>query len=326
MSIRSGVAAQLGVAAETTWGTYQTPTRFFEFNNENLNLSVARIESQSLRASNRMLRTDRWVANKKGVSGSVSLEVMSKNFGLVFQHMLGSISSGTVAGGTNAKKHTAVLGDPFGLGLTVQVGRPDIGGTVRPFSYLGCKVTDWEISNSVDGLLMLNLSLDGSDETTAQSLAAASYATAQEILNFTGGVLNVAGAAVDVRDVSIKGTTGQKTDRYFIRANTLKKEPVIASMVEISGSVTMDFTDLTAYNRFVNGTLASLDVTWTGATALEGAIFPSCKVTLNNVRFDGDTPNVSGPDVLTQTLNFKALYDGSTGPITIDYTTLDATP
>ena len=36
MSIGTGLAASLGVAAETTFGTYVAPTRFYEFNSESL--------------------------------------------------------------------------------------------------------------------------------------------------------------------------------------------------------------------------------------------------------------------------------------------------
>lgn len=326
MSTASGIAGQFGYAAETTWGTYKAPDHFVEVVSESLALQIERIASAGIRASSRVARSDRWVANKKGVTGQLSFEVASKGFGLWLKHMLGAQSSGTASGGTNAKKYTSTIGDPFGLGLTVQVGRPDDTGTVQPFSYKGCKITDWELSNSVDGLLMLASTLDGQDEDTAQSLAAASYPSSSELLSFVGGSVTIAGSSVaTVHDIKITGKNALKTDRYGLRTSTLKKEPIANGFVEVSGEITTEFESLTAYNRFVNGTQVAVVADWLGQTALEGSIFAELKATMPVCRFDGTTPNLNGHDMLVQTLPFVALYDGSQEPITIDYVSLDAT-
>lgn len=327
MPTASGIAAQFGCAAETTWGVFQTPTRFLELVSESLNLQVQRLESAALRASTRYQRSDRWTANKKGVAGDVSFEVSSKGFGLLFKHWLGTVSTGTAPGGTTSKRHRCTIGDPFGLGLTVQIGRPDNTGVVNPFSYLGCKIVSGSLSNSVDGYLMFNATVDGADESTSSGLAAASYAASDELLNFTGGALTMNSVAVaTVRDITITAAVGLNTGRYGIRSSTLKKEPIADDFVLVTGTITSEFESLTAYNRYVNGTTTGVVATWTGATALEGAIFPQVVATMPVCRFDGDTPNLSGKSMLTQTLPFKALYDGSQEPLTVDYITLDATP
>jgi hypothetical protein len=327
MPTASGIAAQLGYAAETTWGSYKVPDHWVEVVSESFALNVQRIEGKGMRASNRVQRSDRWVSNKKGVTGSVQFEVASKGFGLWIKHCLGAVTTTTPGGGTNSKTHTGKVGDPFGLGLTVQVGRPDNAGVVQPFSYMGCKITDWEIANTVDNFVTLSSTLDGQDESTVTGLASASYASADELLSFVGGALTIAGSQVaTVHDISIKGTNALKTDRYGIRTSTLKKEPIQNGLIAISGSLTSEFESLTAYNRYVNGTQASVVATWTGATLLEGSIFPSLVCTMPVCRFDGTTPNLSGQDMLTQTLPFVALYDGSQEPISVAYTTLDTTP
>jgi len=46
MAIRSGLGAQLGFAAESTYGTYVAPTRFLEFTTEGLDISQEPIASQ----------------------------------------------------------------------------------------------------------------------------------------------------------------------------------------------------------------------------------------------------------------------------------------
>jgi len=46
-------------------------------------------------------------------------------------------------------------------------------------------------------------------------------------------------------------------------------------------------------------------------------------MTIPNVRFEGTTPNVSGPDVLDLDMPFTGLYDGTNSPLTIQYYTTD---
>jgi len=323
MAIRSGLAAQLGAVAEDTWGVYKAPTSFIEFTEESLALAIERIESPGLRANNRVLRTDRWAAGQKRVEGTVSFEAPSKGLGLWLKHALGSVSITTPSGATNSRLHTHTLGDPYGLGLTVQVGRPMSNGTVTPFSYTGCKIDQITLSNSVDEFLVVECEIVGEDEITSESLASASYPTGVQLFNWTQGVISIAGSSVGVvTDFTVTVANNHKSDRYFLGAATMS-EPIIAGMTEVTGSMTVEFDSMTNYNRFVNGTIAAVTAKWTAATAIESTFFPYVEVSLPDVRFDGTTPAVAGPDVVTLELPFKALYDGSDQPITITTQTAD---
>ena len=93
MAIRSGLAAQLGLGVESTWGTSVTPTRFYEFSEEGFALSIERIASEGLRAGNRVLRSDRYSVGQKAVEGSVTMDMTAENSGLLFKHGLGSVAS-----------------------------------------------------------------------------------------------------------------------------------------------------------------------------------------------------------------------------------------
>lgn len=324
MAIRSGLAAQIGYGAESTYGTGVTPSRFLDFNSESIKRESEPIESSGLRASKRVLRTNRWALNHKGVAGEVEHEVASNGFGLLFKHALGANTVATPGGATLARTHTCVLADPYGLSLTVQVGRPDVSGTVQPFTYLGCKVAEWELSCEVDGIVTWKHTLDGRDETTGTALATASYPTADELLVWTGCTVTVGGASFDAMSFNVKGSNGLKTDRHYLNGSGLKKEPVIAEMTELSGELSGDFEGLTAYNRFVDGDTAEIVFTAEGSI-IEGSTRYSVEVTLPACRFDGETPSVDGPDTLGQTLPFKVLDNGTDQPITLVYTTTDTT-
>jgi len=321
MAIRSGIAAQLGFAQETTWGVFKVPDHFLEFENESLTQARARVESTGLRQNNRVLRTDRWAQGKIGISGDVNFEVANKGFGLLFKNLLGASSSVADGLGTH---WTFTYGDPFGLGMTVQVGRPDVSGTVQPFTYTGCKPTAWEFSNAVDGILMCKTTFDGQAETTSQTLATASYPVSQELFVFTEGALTVGGVTTPVTDFSLTQTTGLKTDRYFIGAQT-KSEQILDSWATPAGSFTMELTDLVAYNRFVNGTVGALTMTYTTVSTYDTAKPYKIQFSVPNVRFDGTTPNVTSPGITMLSLPYVGLNDGVNSPVSIDYWTSDST-
>lgn len=322
MAIRSGIAGQLGIAAETTWGTYAAPDHFYEPESETLKKTIGRIESKGLRANNRVLRSDRWGSGKVDVGGDVTLEVLNKGFGLWFRHMLGGAN--IVADGAGFH-HTYTFGDPYGLGLTCQVGRPDASGTVRAFSYTGCKIASWELSNAVDGILMLKPTLDGQQEVTNQTLASASYPATTELFYFTEGAITVGGSSsYNIKSWSLKNAVGIKQDRYFINGSGLKSEQIINAWAQPTGTLDAEFTDLTGYNLFINGTVSQLVMTYQTVTTYDAGKPYKVVITVPACRFDGDTPNLGGPDILDFTGNFVVLNDGTNSPITIDYYTSDS--
>jgi hypothetical protein len=329
MAIRSGLAAQLGLAESSTFGVFQTPTRFLEFNEESLEYQIERVESPGLRANNRVLRTDRYAPGQKRVEGSITLEPATKGFGLVLKHALGAANISTPSGATNARLHAHTLGDIYGTSLTIQVGRPDTSGTVQPFSYLGCRVDTLSVTSSVDELLVAEVGIVGQDQSTSQSLATATYPTtgsaaSYEQFYWTQGVISLAGSSVAVvTDFEMEINNNLASDRYFLGAATMS-EPILGGMTEITGTVTVEFLNLTAMNRFVNNTQAAINAKWTAATAIESTTFPYLEIDIPKARFDGPAnPQVGGPDVLTHELPFKVVYDGTNGPITVNYMTSD---
>lgn len=327
-SLTGGSSPAVSVATTTGgtgYGDYVAPTRFLEFVSEDIKVNLGHIESKSLRKSNRVLRSDRRIANKIGAAGSIELEVANKGFGLIFKHLLGSVAITTPGGATLTRLHTHTLGDNWNQSLTTQVGRPDVNGTIRPFSYLGGKILNGELSNDVDSLLMLKLGLDFKDEDTTQSLASVSYPSSQSLLSYIGGRVTIDGGYFDVRAPRISIERDYKTDRRYVRSSALKKEPIDKGLTKITGSFETDFENLTAYNKFINGTIAAVTMTWQG-DLIEGSFYYKLVATMPAVQFDGETPTVgNGDDTVAQPLPFTVLNDGTNEPIKIEIYTTDTT-
>lgn len=325
MALRSGLAAQLGFAAETTWSSYKVPDHFVEFVSEAMKLDRTRTLAKGIRPNKTLPRSQRFRTTRLQAGGALHLEVNSNGFGLLFKHMMGSASQ--VADGTGFK-HTYVPGDPFGLGLTVQVGTIAIDSTVFSRSYLGCKIVEWEFDTKIDEPLNLNLTLDAFNEDTTKTLATASYPSnsTSEVFFANDCALTIGGSTLKSYDLRITGKNNQKIDRYYVGSQT-KGEPILNALREYSGQITTDFNDLSIYNKFVT------DDTTTGAivmTAIGQKTYDTAKpnklvITLPIVRYDGETPMISGPDLTKQTIPFMIMDDDSTTPITIDYYTADAT-
>lgn len=324
-----GMDHQLGVFDETVYGTSGTPARFFEYESESISESEGRTEGDPLRVGSGFVRNDRFTPYFEGASGNLQLAVMTKGFGFWLKHMMGAVAT-TGPAETSVYTHTATEGANLGKSFTLQVNRPfNPAGTNQPFLYKGGKVTDWELSNSVEDNLMLDMGLDFQQVDTATALAAASYPTNMENFTWAGGAVLVGGSAYDVTEFSLKVDNGLKTDRRQIRANTDKKEPT-ASRREGSFSIKADFESMAQRNRAHAttraGALAAIVATWNGPTLLGSTLFPQLKVTIPAGRFDEWKGSTDGPDAIKQELSGAIRYDGSASPVTIAYATADTTP
>lgn len=319
---------QLGFGEETTPGTAVTVSRFFDFGQESLKQDIERIEYDGLRPGRLSLGSNSSIAGRQGVTGDIEMAVQTKGFGVLFKHCLGSVATTTPTGGTSTRDHTCTEGTLDGKGLTVQVGRPVVGGAAQPFTYAGCKVAKWAVKHDTQSQLLLTLSLDGVSETTATGLASASYPSAIVPYAFTSGVISVAGSSFDVMDWNLEVDNGLKTDRYYIRSGgATKKEQLGVGLREYTGNMTADFTDTTAYARFTSHTLATFTAVYTATTAIEGSLFPQVVFTADAMRFDGETPTIGGREMLTQSLPFKLLNSGTAGsPLSVRYRSADTTP
>lgn len=294
--VASGIQSQLGLKAETTVGTRVVPDRFFEFTKESLKGRVTYKNSNGIRAG-RFIRRRR-SKMQEWCEGDVEFEFAPQSTALVWKHTLGT----DVITGAGPYTHTFGYGPLDLLSLTIQVNRVDSSGTDRPFDYLGCQITRLRLAAKVGDFLMGTMSVYGSYEDTSQSLASASYPSSWTPYTFVHGVLSIAGSAYDIWDISIDIPTGLATGRHQIRSTTPSRpKPSLSQNTrDITGVLTSDFVDLTAYNRAKNQTAASLSLVFTSGTNV---------LTISgNVEFDVDTPTVQGEDVLKLTLPFTFLH------------------
>lgn len=323
MGVGSGEAAQLMIAEESTYGTAVTVTRSFEFVSESMKLKVERLESKGLRAGQRVMKSTKWQPGKRSASGDILMELGNIGFGVWLKHMMGHI--GTTGAGP-VYVHTASP-DDLPTSLTVQIGKPSIDGTVQPFTYSGVRIPSWELSLKAGEIVQLKASLSAQDETTATGLATFSD-PAVVPLTYVGGTLQIAASQVDVLDFSLKGNNQLDSGRFRIRNAATPKQQLENNWREYTGQINADFESLTQYNHYVNADEVALSMVFAGGAIAGGGGSKYQLAITANIRFDGDTPNVGGPAMLTQPLPFKCIASSSSdsSAISMAYQTTDATP
>lgn len=330
--------AQFSIVDEVTYGTPVTTTRFFEFNSESLKLKPSRIVSAGLRSGHRTVRNDRAIPHRgMGAGGSIELDVMTKGFGLLFKHMLGSIATGATTDGKTV--HTATEGTLLGKMFTAQSNRPfHPADTDQAHTYHGTKINSWELVQDVGdgpgGVLKLKLNVDCEDEDTSTGLASASYPASMLPFGWLHLAVTIGATPVPVRRARIAGSNNLVgaggMDRAYARGSDLKLEPVEGALRIYEFELLLDFDSLTQANRIKAAVAASMYsavvLTWTQTVLIGGATFPTLVATIPAARFDEGLVAVESPNPLQQALKGIAAYDGTNSPISIAYGTADPTP
>lgn len=295
---RSGLAAQLGFVDEVTPGTALTPTLFVPMIDENIGADRERLESDAIIAGRRVITSPMWNGGDYTFGGDISLELYDRGLPKLFKHMFGNV----VTTGAGPYVHTITPGDLDGKALTAQVGRPGVAGTVHPFTWTGVKITEWELGVAAGEIATLGLTVVAMGETTATALASATYVTGQRPVKFNHGVVQIGGTPVKVKACTINGNNGLADDRRFIGQQTID-EPLEADLRVYTGSIDLEFTDLSHYTRFVAGTEHAFSLVFTVGTN-------SMAIT-GNIRYDGANPNVAGKGILQQTIPIKFVASGA---------------
>jgi hypothetical protein len=347
----SGLSGQVGAVAESTYGTAVTVNHFYEFLNETLTFDPNWLDGQGLKSGQAYKRGSRTVQSRFDVNGDLTMEhtsgeaanALADSMGFWWKWALGStLVTPTVVLGT-AYKQVHTNGSKAGQFITCQVGRPQISGTtVQPFTYTGTKVTGWEFSCNDNQIAQLKLTVNARNESTSIGLAAASYPTPNGLFAFShasvftiggtastsAGETTVAGGSTVgslVNGITITGATPMKVDRYGLGNAGLKGEPIENDIPTITGNLSTEFFSRTElYDVFKAGTGTPLQLDFTkfdgsgnDANGVNAGPNPyRLSFIFPQVKFKAGAVNVSGPDVLAQSIDFEAFDDGSgTNPV-----------
>ena len=329
MAIRSGLAAQLGQAAESTFGTNVASTSFLQPSKISLKKVKNTVTAPGI-TSGMLGQLGAWrrVTTTAG-EGDIELAVINRKMGLLLQALMGTTVTPVQQAATIAYLQTHTLADSYGKSLSLQAGVPEMSGTVRPYTLNGTKVTDAEFTFEVDKPVMAKFGLDAQAMTEVPTLAAASYVASRPFVGTdasfkVGATFGAEAAVTGVKKVTVKIDRGLKDDRYYLGASGLKAEQVVADYTKITGSITADFLDKTVFaDRFAADTGFYMIIEAVGAV-IASTYYDTFRIVLPGCFLDGDTPTVDGADVVSGDFPWVWLYDGTNMP-RIDYISADST-
>lgn len=320
--IGTGLAAQLGVAEEVTYGTFVPPTRFYEFNSQSLVPAVTVLERTAALGRGLFAREDDPRTFINGGSGSLNVDVLTNGNGLLFEHMLGNNDIVQVAATDEwVQTITPSTNGLRGKSLSIQAGVPTTDGPIQPFNFAGGKVSAWELACALDAILTLNLEFDFSqafEMTTA--LGTPTYPAGAQPFIYIDGAVTIDGTSVIVNNATVNGANAMNTNRRGL--GNQKREPLANARWEYGGTLSSEFENPDFLEAFIAGTKASLNLTFTGPLIPTTPNNYRLNIDIPVIRFTGEVPSVSGPDVVPQNLPFRA-YKGVDPIITIEYASDD---
>lgn len=326
---------QFGYAVESAWGTIVVPDHFLPLlGNETMEYAPTWGNSETLTAGAFGEPASRAKVIRFEAAGDIPLELSYSKIGALIKQALGSSATATLISGS-AYKEVHQIGSTDGKSLTLQLGRNEVStGTIKPFTYPGAKVESLTIaaSDGDTGAAQLTVTTNAKTESTATSLATASYASGAAAGAFTfadvsaikiggtaattSGVIAVTGgtqATSLLNSVSTTFAVPGKTDRYGLGNQGAKSEQINNAMPMVTGSFAGEFTlQSEIYDVWKAGTTVPLQITFTGAVLAGGPnytfdmIFPA-------VKFLTAPPHINGYDVPGMAVTWKAYRDDVNG-------------
>ncbi len=356
--INSGIGSQIIMVPETTYGVAPSlsTAQPYEFNSESLAGKKTIVQGKGLHAGGLYNRGPRRVLTNWTADGDITMDLPTRYMNQLLYIMFGSKGQTAAAltqdASTGAYHATHAPGTLMGSSVTIQKGVPSVDGTAAsPFTYVGMKMTDWEISVQTGALAQFKTTWDGRNELagagngdplngSVPALGTFTEAATNNVFHFreasvltggtcttTSGITSVTGAtaAGNVKSASVKQTFHLDTGRYFLGSQGFKAEPIEEDFRDVSGSFEIEWlTSEAMYNAYAADTPTTLQLVFQGPGIGTGSDHSNLTLLIPQIYLEGEPPQVSGPKVVTQNIPFTGLDDGSNNVIQASYWTLDS--
>lgn len=360
MALGSGLASQwTRPVTETTFGVVpaglSSTTKFTACDSDGLELKKTAKQSTGIFAGKLYPRTARRVVTEWTAGGPVVMDLPARGLNDWLFPMFGSYGQtlATLTQDASTGAYTAVHngGVLDGHSFAMQKGVPAVNGTVEPFTYVGCKLSEWEISFAPGEIGKLNLTVEArnelagggnSDPLNGSVPGLVTYVAPVggvfhflEAQIFTGGTLSttsgnttVSGATLagNIKSGSVKQSVPLDLDRFFAGQAGFKSDQLQNALRAISGQFVIEWLSSEAqYNAFAADTPTAFQLQFLGGPIGSGSDHSSLTILVSNIFLEGESPKITGPEVLTQTVTYTGLDDDTNNVIQATYWTLDTT-
>jgi len=309
----TGAGGFLGVALETTSGTYLAPTKFVPIQNESLKFIQETIYRRPIRASADVIGA---VDGNARVEGDISMEAFEDIVALFLHAARTTVNKTGTASFTYTFKGAAIAVPAKTMSITVVRN-----GQV--FGYTGCVVGGFGFSIQ-DGLLMFNTTILGRDEAS-QSLPSATWGSGIQALPYGAGKYKLEiPTSTQVFDTdNFEFTVDDSAEAQYRLKDTGRGAQFVSFGERTVGlTVERDFENRTDYDAFKELTAQSITLTATkGANNSIGLVMGAAVKDTYEVGLSGQG------DLIRAAVAYQAPIDGSGDAYSIIVKTqLDITP
>jgi hypothetical protein len=332
--IGSGLDTQFGIAIEDFFGVAKTPNAFFEVTDVSATLTPTYLEGSGIRPGKRFKRIAQVGISKVTAAGDVTMPLTMSGMNPWWKLALGSTATAVDLGDGKSFGTTHVPGSTMlGLSATLQVVKSEpYTGNLVPFTYNGCKVTDWELSIADGAETNLKVTIDGVNEVATFPTANASYLAGNDTYNFanvtafkvggtphtSAGFTSIAGGsavASVVSSLTLKGVNTFDVARFGVGNAGYKSEQIEQDFVAVTGDFAGEFNQAQFYNSFVAGSTVPIEIDMSSTPVLiPGSTRPwSLSIVIPAAKITAHALPVSGPGLIAVSGTFT-VYDNEVDP------------
>jgi len=302
MAVGIGAGGFMGIAFESTYGTYAAPTKYFPIKSESFKFMQDTYWRRVIRGN-----VVTWLGAADGFShieGEIEMELMED----ALAHFLHATRNTVVKSGAGADKTytttPTAIASSASLAKTLSITMVRAGVT---FGYVGCVVGKMSFSSDETGVPMMTMTVVGSDEgsqtlptptwlATSTAFGAGMYSV--EIPTATQ-VFDCDGFTFDVDDTP---------EPQFRLNNTRKARFIKFGERSVTCKITRDFDGRTEFDAFKALTSTSITIACT-----KSAVKKITFLLPNAIREAHDGPELTGQgDLIVADVNFNGAFDTAT--------------
>lgn len=330
----------LGIIKETSAGSFQTPSAFFEVTSFTFDDTEEVIENRNTGKGRGLSESEQ---GSRKPQGSLEMAVYPDTIGLFLTAAgLHGGTTTTPSGGTNARINAFLQSDETDfetLSFQIQQVR---GGTTQAMNIKGVRISEFELTNAYDELLMLSASWVAQDATPAggdtfldggaspAAVSSPTYAAIERAFKFDDFSASYDGsAALDgssyqwtisggtaltgITNVSV-GYNNDMTQEGHLGSRESERITPGNREVTFEFDKNNDTPDITFLNKKRANTKEPLQLIWTHTATIEGSTVPRIVVTIPEAKYEeapfGELSGDAGPRDIT--ISGKGLVNAGT--------------
>ncbi len=303
MSVAFGYNGYVGVAKETTWGTYVPATDFGRANSEGVSKAREFLVPDLIGSGRfQQVRLD----GNETVSGSIDFPVNVEDLvGFLLKDLLGTETAMSLESGS-AGSHLFVPKSTLGLaGLSMEFNRDAGVHANNVWKASGGHTNAITLAYEAGQPLKCTADMSFQNMISGGTAQSPTYgAMGRYLMCHTGTAEFPDATAASIFSANVKIEAALMADRFPLASKLILEQ--MPGIYQVTGQVVLQFDSLDRVTDYLNSTARSLDLQLTGET-IAGSTAAKLQILLGNIYLDGQTPVLSDTGEIRLTIPFRSI-------------------